>query len=345
MRRTRSASSPEFVGGLGDGVSSESTQRLLSSGARTGSGERPLALVGPTAVGKSRVAVEIAEKTGRFEIVSADSMQVYAEMDVGTAKPDADTMRRVRHHLVGIVDPSEEYTVGRFVQDVREALRVIRDAGRLPLLVGGTGLYVQAVVDQLQIPGRWPEVRALLEADPDTRGMWERLRTLDPLAASRMEPTNRRRVIRALEVTLGSGRPFSSWGPGLDSYPETSWVIVGLRMERSLLDARIEERLSAQLAGGFLDEVRSLAGRPGGLSRTARQALGYRELLEHVEGGKPLEDCVQEIARRTRRFARRQERWFRRDPRVRWVEVEPSETVPELADRVLRVWSEACSPA
>ncbi|HEX7095365.1 MAG TPA: tRNA dimethylallyltransferase, partial [Acidimicrobiales bacterium] len=158
-----------------------------------------------------------------------------------------------------------------------------------------------------------------LERERDTVALHARLRELDPLAASRMEPTNRRRVVRALEVTLGSGRPFSSFGPGLETYAPTPFRLVGLHVERPVLDERIDARYDAQLDAGLLDEVRRLAACP--LSRTARQALGYKELLDHVAGSLSLDDAMALARRRTRRFARRQQRWFRRDPRIRWVDV------------------------
>ena len=203
--------------------------------------------------------------------------------------------------------------------------------GGRPLLVGGTGLYVQAAVDDLHIPGRFHDVRAELEAEPDTVALHTRLVALDPVAAGRMEPTNRRRVVRALEVTLGSGRPFSTWGPGLDAYPPTPFALVGLRLPRPVLDARIAERYRAQVAAGFVDEVAALRARPGGLSATAAQALGYQELAAHLDGELTLDEALDQAIIRTRRFARRQERWFRRDPRIAWIDADrPSAEV--LAD-------------
>jgi tRNA dimethylallyltransferase len=279
-----------------------------------------LSLVGPTASGKSAVAMDLARRHPDLELVSVDSMQVYRGMDIGTAKPSRAEQAEVRHHVIDVVDPDDDYTVSRFQADVTVALTDIASRGRRAVLVGGTGLYFRAAVDGLEIPGRFADVRAVLEAEPDTAALHGRLLDLDPTAAGRMEPENRRRVVRALEVTLGSGRPFSSFGPGLESYPSLSFPIVGLRLERSELDRRIAERYDAQLAAGFLDEVRSLAARPAGLSRTARQALGYRELLDHLDGKTDLDDAIEQAITRTRRFARRQERWFRRDPRIAWVD-------------------------
>nr|WP_249420405.1 tRNA (adenosine(37)-N6)-dimethylallyltransferase MiaA [Rhabdothermincola salaria] len=283
-----------------------------------------MALVGPTASGKSALALEVARRHPEVEIVTVDSMQVYRGMDVGTAKPTAAERAEVPHHLLDLVDPDEEYTVSRFKADAYAVLADIEARGRRGLLVGGTGLYLQAVVDDLQIPGRYPEIRSELDAETDTVSLHERLRALDPLAAARMEPTNRRRVVRALEVTLGAGRPFSSFGPGLESYPPTPFPVVGLRLERPLLDARIEHRYQTQMADGFLEEVVALTARPGGLSPTARQALGYAEILDHLEHGTPLDEALATAVTRTRRFARRQQRWFRRDPRIEWLDLGPA---------------------
>ena len=284
--------------------------------------DRHLAVVGPTASGKSALAFELARRRGDCEIVTVDSMQVYRGMDIGTATPTPAEQADVPHHLLDIVDPDDDYTVSRFQSDCLAVLADIEARGKRALLVGGTGLYLQAVVDDLEIPGQFPEVRAELDAEPDTSALFARLEGLDPTAAARMEPSNRRRVVRALEVTLGSGRPFSSYGPGLDTYPPSPFPIMGLEIERPLLDQRIEARYAEQIAAGFVAEVEALLARPAGLSRTARQALGYAEVLDHLEHGTPLDEAVDHAVRRTRRFARRQQRWFSRDPRITWLPVD-----------------------
>ena len=281
---------------------------------------RPVALVGTTASGKSALALALARRDPAIEIVSADSMQVYRGMDIGTAKPTPAERAEVPHHLVDVVDPWDDFTVVRFAAAARAAVAGISARGRRALLVGGTGLYLRSVIDDLQVPARFPEVRAVLDADPDTPGLHRRLAGLDPVAAGRMEPTNRRRVVRALEVTLGSGRPFSSFGPGLDAYPPSAYLLVGVRLPRDVVAARIAARYRQQMEDGFLDEVRRLLADPRGLSRTARQALGYRELCSHVEDGVPLDEAVELAVRRTRRFARRQASWFGRDPRIHWLD-------------------------
>ncbi len=282
-----------------------------------------LAIVGPTAVGKTALAVELARDGGGIELVSVDAMAVYRGLDIGTAKPDPTERAGLAWHLLDCADPGEEFSVARFQQLGAHALAGIAARGRRAVLVGGTGLYHRALLDGLTIPPRYPEVAAGLEEEAEADGLaalFARLRALDPRAASRVEPGNRRRIVRALEVTIGSGRPFSSFGPGLDRYGPTPFRLVGLALARAELDRRIESRLDAQLAAGFLDEVRALSVRPGGLSRTARQALGYRELLAHLDGQCDLGAARAEILRRTRSFARRQEAWFRRDPRVVWID-------------------------
>lgn len=299
-----------------------------------------VALVGVTASGKSALALDLAARRGDCEIVSVDSMCVYRGMDIGTSKPDAAARRAVPHHLLDLVDPDEEFTLTEFQAAARAALDDIERRGRHALLVGGTGLYLRAVVDDLEIPGRYPDVAAALEAELDA-GLAEpadlhaRLAELDPVGAGRMEPTNRRRVVRALEVTLGAGRPFSEFGPGLEAYPESGVAQVGLAVDPEETDRRIAARFSAMVEAGLVDEVRALAARPGGISRTARQALGYREVLAHVEDGAALDECLEEAVRRTRQFARRQASWFRRDPRIAW-SADPAEA-SDLLEQALAV--------
>lgn len=306
---------------------------------------RHLVLVGPTASGKSGVALELARRrraTGDpVEIVSMDSMAVYRGMDIGTTTPSAADRAEVPHHLLDVVEPDQDYSVAEFARAVRVAVRGIEERGARAILVGGTGLYVQTVVDGLEPPGRYPQVLAQLELEPDTRTLHRRLVELDPTAAARIEADNRRRILRALEVTLGSGRPFSSFGPGLDAYPSTPFVLAGLRVDRNLLAERIRERVDDQLAQGFVDEVRRLAAQPEGLSRTASQALGYGELMAHLRGECTLDEAVDTVVARTRQFAVRQIRWFRRDPRIVWFDHvgDPS----GLPEELNRFWRDAGS--
>ena len=294
--------------------------------------DRPLVILGPTASGKSSLAMAIARELGQAEIVSIDSMAVYRGMDIGTASPTASDRAQVPHHLIDVADPGEEFTVGLFKRLALQAIAAIRERGNTPILVGGTGLYLRAVVDDLKLPGRYPEIAAELDSEPDTEALHARLTILDPVAASRMEPSNRRRVLRALEVTIGSGSPFSSFGPGLEHYGPIPFVMVALRWPQEILDDRISARYQDQMEAGFLDEVRALAA--GEVSRTAAQALGYREFLAHIQGECSLDEALATAIKRTHRFARRQQRWFRRDPRIHWIDA------PVTAHEMINLWDE-----
>lgn len=291
---------------------------------------RHLVLVGPTASGKSGVAMAIAARRRsageQVEIISMDSMAVYRGMDIGTTTPSAADRALVPHHLIDVVDPEHDFSVAEFVVAVDGALDDIESRDARAVLVGGTGLYVRAVVDTLDLPGQYPEARARIEAEPDTATLYERLGRLDPVAVTRIEADNRRRIVRALEVTEGSGRRFSDHGPGLEDYPPTPFVLTGLTVDREVLARRIAERVDQQLRDGFLDEARALAERTGGVSRTAGQALGYNELAEHLRGECTLDDAVERVVTRTRQFAVRQIRWFRRDPRITWFDLDHDPT-------------------
>ena len=305
---------------------------------------RHLALVGPTATGKSAVALAIARANPAVELVSLDSMQVYRGMDIGTAKPSPDELAEVRHHLVDVADPDEEWSVKRTQQLARAALADVERRDKRAILVGGTGLYVRAVVDALEIPGGDADVRARLEAEMRTDDglatAYARLQREDPVAAARVEPDNRRRIARALEVIAVTGRPFSSFGPGLDVYPEPAIDVrlVGLGRPAADLATRIAARVDDMRARGLVAEVDVLARRPGGLSQTAAQAIGYKEILEHLDDGPTLDDAFDLVVRRTRQFARRQRVWFARDPRITWIDAGSGKT-DVVTQAVLATWS------
>jgi len=302
-----------------------------------------LALVGPTASGKSDLALAAAFALGGVEIVSVDSMQVYRGMDIGTAKPRARERAAVPHHLVDVADPGDDWSVARFQAAARDAVADIGARHERALLVGGTGLYVQAVVDPLDFPPEDRAVRAQFEQEVGTdaglAAAYTALQRLDPAAAARIEPGNARRIVRALEVIEITGHPFSSFGPGLQSYGSTVFPVsmVGLSVPLDVLDRRIERRFAAMRRAGLVDEVRALVA-AGPLSRTARQAIGYHEVLAYLEGDEPsLDTALDDAVRRTKRFARRQLRWFRRDPRIRWLDGgdNPCDLLPSL----LALWS------
>ena len=300
---------------------------------------RSLVILGPTASGKSSLAMALATSdAGRdlgIELLSIDAMQVYRGMDIGTAKPTVSEQALVRHHLIDLVDATQAFTVAQFQIAYQHAVDDITSRGGRALLVGGTGLYVRAVVDGLTLPGQWPEVRARLDDELVALGpqaLHQRLCQLDPTAGSKMEPSNSRRIIRALEVCEGSGRPFSSFGPGVDTYPASEVQQVALRWPRDVLARRIEERVRVMIERGLQAEVEKLLTQ--GLSPTALQALGYKEMVEHIEGRMSLEEVIATIVVKTRQFAVRQERWFRRDPRINWFDIE-SDPVTEVAPQLI----------
>lgn len=280
-----------------------------------------MVVLGPTASGKSDVAMAVATSRSNIEIVAADSMQVYRGMDIGTAKPSAADQKAVVHHGIDIADPSDEFNVAQFLHHISAAREEMAGRNAVELIVGGTGLYVTALVDGLTMPGQWPDIREELEAHANTAELFAELQLRDPLAASRMDPNNRRRIVRALEVCRGSGQPFSSFGPGITEFPATDTVMIGIQWDRAQLRERIEVRVRRMMAAGLIDEVKSLLSATRPLSRTAYQALGYKEVIDGLSSGASEEDMIHTITLRTQQFAVRQERWYRRDPRIRWIQV------------------------
>jgi tRNA dimethylallyltransferase len=285
--------------------------------------DRIAVLCGPTAVGKTALSVGLAERLGA-EIIAADSRTVYRGMEIGTAKPTAEERRRVPHHLLDIVDPRARFTVADFQRLAQQAVGEIRRRGRVPLVVGGSGLYVQAVVDDLTIPpvSGDPEVRRRLEEEARVRGpqhLHARLAAVDAAAAERIHPRNIRRVVRALEVTLQTGRPFSE--QQARGAPPRTAAIVGLTMERPALHARIDARIDQQLADGLVDETRVLLADGVPVDAQAMQGLGHKEIAAWLSGACTYDEALRRLRRNTRMHAKRQLTWFRRDPRVRWIDI------------------------
>lgn len=275
-----------------------------------------LALVGPTASGKSRMAVEVASEVGGIEIVSCDSMAVYRGLDIAADKPPLELRDAVPHHLLDLVDPSEPFTAVEYRDRARRAIEAVHERGRVPMLVGGSGLWFRAAVDELEFAPTDPAVRTALErADPNE--LYRRLREADPESAERIDPRNVRRLIRAVEILELTRRPPTelrrTWDRRSSRFELT---VVGLTWERAELYARAEKRVRDELRAGLVEEVR----RAGELSATARQALGVKEMLEHLEGRLSLEAATDLLVRNTKRFVRRQLSWFRADPRVEWVD-------------------------
>ncbi|MFM7827977.1 MAG: tRNA (adenosine(37)-N6)-dimethylallyltransferase MiaA, partial [Acidimicrobiaceae bacterium] len=244
---------------------------------------KPVVIVGPTASGKSSVAMAVAQAettvNSTVHIVAVDAMQVYRDMNIGTAKPTQQDQALVPHHCIDLVDSHERFTVAEFKKSATDSLEKIDSLNGRALLVAGTGLYLTAVIDELVLPGEFLDIRATLEEEPDTTKLFARLAELDPIAVEKIERSNRRRIIRALEVCIGSGRAFSSYGPGTSAYPENGIVQIGLRWSRERLAQRVADRVHAMIDEGLLEEVVALRNSEHGLSRTAAQALGYKELL------------------------------------------------------------------
>jgi tRNA dimethylallyltransferase len=297
---------------------------------------KPIVILGPTASGKSDAAMAAAQVNGNTQIVVCDAMQVYKRMDIGTAKPTTEDQQLVQHHCIDLVAPSARFTVSDYQKDARAAVAKIHEAGANALVVAGTGLYLTSLIDELSFPGEWPAVRAELQREPDVAALYRHLKALDPVAAKNIERSNRRRIERALEVCIGSGKPFSDNAPGTGAYPDNGVVQIGLLWPREVLVKRVESRVKAMLQRGFLEEVAQLR-KDGAMSQTARQALGYAELNRHLDGKCTLDQAVGDIVTHTRQFAVRQERWFRRDPRIRWVHIEKdpvAEIAPILAEHL-----------
>lgn len=283
--------------------------------------DRLVVVAGPTGTGKSELALALAERWAG-EVVNADSMQLYRGMDIGTAKLPLAERRGIPHHMLDVLDVTETASVAAYQAEARRTIEAILRRGRTPVLVGGSGLYIQAVIDEISFPATDLAVRARLEAELAAEGaaaLWSRLRVVDPSAAAAIEPRNGRRVVRALEVIEVTGKPFTATFP-TPGRPRFDAALICLDRDTAALDARLAERLDAMMAAGFLAEVRALEA--AGLRRgfTARRALGYRQLLDALDGSTTEDEAVAATVAATRRYVRRQRSWFRRDHRLTWLD-------------------------
>jgi tRNA dimethylallyltransferase len=279
-----------------------------------------VAVVGATAAGKTALALDLAERLGG-EIVNTDAMAVYRGMDIGTATPPASERRGVPHHLLDLLDVTEPLTVAEFQGWARAAIADVRSRRGSPILVGGSALYTRAVLDRFEFPGTDPEVRRALEAELSAAGPAElhrRLAASDPASAARILPENGRRIVRALEVGAITGRPYSASLPE-HTYADPRSIQIGVDIDRPTLDRRIAERVCAMFDEGLVDEVRRLLDAGLAEGRTARTAIGYREVTAYLSGELTLEQAIEATTTATRRFSRRQDGWFRKDPRVLWI--------------------------
>jgi tRNA dimethylallyltransferase len=303
------------------------------------SGPPLIAVVGPTATGKSDLGLALAEKLGG-EVVNADAMQLYRGMDVGTAKLTASERRGVPHHLLDVLDVTDTASVAAYQREARAVVERLRADGRTPVLVGGSGLYVQAVLDELEFPGTDPGIRARLEdelAEQGSGALHTRLAGLDPAAAAAVLPSNGRRIVRALEVIELTGRPFTATMPRIGA-PRYDAVLVGVDRDVADLDERVATRVGLMMAAGLVDETRALLDRGLREGRTASRALGYQQVVEALDGGSPMAEAAERTVVATRRFVRRQRSWFRRDHRIRWFDG----AAPDLTAQV--VASIPCGP-
>ena len=291
-----------------------------------------IAIVGPTAAGKSDLSLDLAKRLGG-EVVNTDSMQVYRGMDIGSAKLPVDERRGVTHHLLDLLDVTEPATVADFQAWAREVIADCRSRGVTPVLVGGSALYARAVLDRFEFPGTDPAVRRQLEDELAALGpeaMHRRLVAVDADAAAKIIPMNGRRVVRALEVIAITGRPYSASLPELTYFYDDAHQI-GLDIPRPLLDERIALRVQRMWDAGFVEEVRRLVDRGLRDGRTARRAIGYQQVLAHLDGEITEEEAKKQTISRTRRFARRQDGWFRKDPRITWVDWDDPARVDKAA--------------
>jgi tRNA dimethylallyltransferase len=279
-----------------------------------------VAVVGPTASGKTALSLDLAERLGG-EIVNTDAMAVYRGMDIGTAKAPESERRGIPHHLLDLLSVREPLSVAEFQDRARSVVAELRARELVPVLVGGSALYTRAILDRFDFPGTVPAVRARLEAELAAVGaaaLHRRLAEVDDEAATRILPENARRIVRALEVVEITGRPFSASLPTLE-YVDPHSIQVGVDIDRPTLDARIEQRVTAMFEGGFVAEVERLLADGLAEGRTAGRAIGYREVASYLAGEIGLEDARERTVAATRRFARRQDSWFRKDPRIVWV--------------------------
>jgi len=301
-----------------------------------------LVITGQTASGKEALALAVAARLGG-EIVSADSMKVYREMDIGTAKASAEHRAAVPHHLLDVADPGETFSTAEWRRMAEEAIAAIRARGRAAIISGGTPLYLKSLLEGMfEGPAANPEIRERLRAEAETfstPALHERLAKVDPVAASRIHPNDLRRITRALEIWELTGTPISElqkqWGR---QSPRWRPLVAAIRRDRKDLTNRIRCRVERMMAAGLIDEVRRLAARPAGLARGARQALGYAEVLDFLAGRLTEEELVPAIVAHTRQFARRQMTWLSRFPDVSWLDAAPDTPTDALADEVARLW-------
>ncbi len=287
--------------------------------------QKVLAIVGPTAVGKTKVAQQLAiELAG--ELISADSMQIYKHLDIGTDKPTEEEQKAFTYHCLNIIEPSENFSVAQYQKEARKAIGIIAAKGRLPILVGGTGLYIRAACDNLYFPSGklGSEIRTFIESEVDDKNfLYELLINLDPETASKIHPNNIRRITRALEVIYQTGIPFSEYQNKWNEYESIfDLELIGLFLKRRKLIRKIDERVEQMFTQGIIQETEKILNNGIQISITAQQAIGYSQVIDLLLGKKSLEEAKEEIKTKTRQYAKRQITWFQKDTRIKWIDVD-----------------------
>jgi tRNA dimethylallyltransferase len=309
-------------------------------------------ILGVTASGKGRVAFELAKRLGA-EIISIDSMKVYRRMDIGTAKPPKEALRQARYHLIDIVEPSESFSVGAFLNLANQAIEQIQNRNKPVIAVGGTALYIKALLYGLfEGPGADQQLRVKLKKQVETEGLtslYQELIQIDPIAAERINSNDAKRIIRALEVYQLTGKPISSFQRQWDSLAvagtasnnrgrkNCDWKIIGLRREKEQENKRINARVKKMFTDGLVDEVKSLLTEEKPLSQQARNAIGYVEIIDYLNGRFNLEDTVELIKKNTRRFAKHQRTWFKTFSDINWIDIEPDESAQKIINRAAKL--------
>ena len=301
-------------------------------------------ILGVTASGKGRLAFDLAESLGA-EIISIDSMKVYRRMDIGTAKPPKEVRNRVKYHLIDMVEPSDAFSVGSFLDLAYDAIEQIKRRKRKIIAVGGTALYIKALLYGLfEGPGADEQTRTELRARAEAEGLeqlYRRLAKIDPVTAGRISPRDSKRIIRALEVYKITGKPISELQQQFSAEsPRHNWTIIGLRREKSVENGRINQRAKKMIAAGLVDEVKSLLAEEKPLSKQARCAIGYAEIIDYLNGQINLEDATELIKKNTRRFAKNQRTWFKSFKNVNWLDIGPEEPGEKIFDRTKALLNE-----
>jgi tRNA dimethylallyltransferase len=298
-------------------------------------------ILGVTGSGKGRLAFEVAQKI-EGEIISVDSMKVYRRMDIGTAKPPNEAQKNINYHLIDIVEPSESFSVALFVEKFHRVAEQIQKRSKLIVAVGGTALYIKALIYGLfEGPGRDEKIRDVLRTQAAEQGLeqlYRQLEQVDPLAAVNIHPNDAKRIIRALEVFQLTGKPISTlqrqWNGEETGH---GWTIIGLRREKADVSGRINQRVKKMISAGLVDEVRSLLSEEKALGKQARCAIGYSEIIEHIQKKTPLEDAVEVIKKNTRRLAKSQRTWFKTFKNVTWLDIEAQEPLEMILERTMEL--------